>query len=103
MHGPAKWLSIFGLALTLIGAGCGTYGVWLSPDEAIERGVSRWSGGTRDEQLKLPPVHNLLEQSHFAVTGFLLIAVGTAFQIGGLLLARREHHSSGRRAKAETQ
>jgi hypothetical protein len=90
MQRATKWLSIFGLTLTLIGAACGTYGVWLSPDEAIERGVSRWSGGTRDEQLKLPPVQNLLEQSHFAVTGFLLIAVGTAFQIGGLLLARRE-------------
>jgi hypothetical protein len=46
--------------------------------------------GTRDEQLRLRPVQNLLEQSHFAVTGFLLIAVGTAFQIGGLLLAWRE-------------
>ena len=81
---PGKMLN--GLLLTLIGAACGTYGVWLSPDEAIERGVSRWSGGTRDEQLKLPPVQNLLEQSHFAVAGFFLIAVGTAFQIGGLLL-----------------
>jgi hypothetical protein len=54
----AKWLTIIGLVLTLFGAGCGTYGVWLSPDEAIERGVSRWSGGTRDQQLQLPPVQN---------------------------------------------
>jgi hypothetical protein len=82
----AKWISIFGLTLTLLGAGFGTYGVWLSPDQAIERGVSRWSGGTREEQLRLPPVQNLLEQSYFAVGGFLLIAVGTAVQICGLLL-----------------
>jgi hypothetical protein len=81
MQRATKWLSIFGLTLTLIGAACGTYGVWLSPDEAMERGVSRWSGGTRDEQLKLPPVQNLLEQSHFALAGFILIGVGTFLQI----------------------
>jgi len=86
MQRATKWLSIFGLTLTLIGAACGTYGVWLSPDEAMERGVSRWSGGTRDEQLKLPPVQNLLEQSHFALAGFILIGVGTFLQIVGVAL-----------------
>jgi len=87
MRRIANWLTIIGLMLTLIGAGCGTFGVWLSPDEAIERGVSRWSGGTRDQQLQLPPVQNLLQQSRFAVAGFSLIGVGTAFQIFGVFFA----------------
>ena len=45
-----RWLTVIGLVLTLIGAGCATYGVWLSSDEAIRR--------------------DLLEQSYFAVGGF---------------------------------
>ena len=44
-----------------IGAGCATYGLWLSPDEATRRG--------------------LLEQSYFAVGGFLLIALGTVGEL----------------------
>src|SRR5271169_5410526 len=59
----AKWLTIIGLVITLIGAGCGVYWVWVSGDEAIKRGVARFSGGTREEQLKLPAVQNLLTQS----------------------------------------
>jgi hypothetical protein len=82
-----RWLSIIGLALTLLGAASGTYGVWLSPDQAIERGVSRWSGGPPEQQLELPAVQNLLKQARFAVAGFMLIAVRTAFQIVGHLIS----------------
>jgi hypothetical protein len=84
----AKWLTIAGLVVTLVGAGCGFYGVWVSPSEAIVRGVSRWSGGTREEQLKLPTVQTLLTQSRFAMIGFGLIGVGTALQIVSVFLAR---------------
>jgi hypothetical protein len=90
MQGAAKWLTIVGLVLTLIGAGSATYGVWLSPDEAVERGASRWSGGTREQQLQLPAVQNLLQQSRFAVAGFVLIGLGTLLQIVGVVI--RGHH-----------
>jgi hypothetical protein len=59
---------------------------WLSPDEAVELGASRWSGGTREEQLQLPAVQNLLQQSRFAVAGFILIGLGTLLRIGGMLI-----------------
>jgi hypothetical protein len=86
MQGAAKWLTIIGLLLTLIGAGSATYGVWLSPDEAVERGVSRFSGGTQEQLLQLPAVQNLLQQSHFALAGFILIGLGTFFQLGGVVI-----------------
>jgi hypothetical protein len=86
---PTKWLTVLGLVVTLIGAGFGTYGVWVSEDEAIERGVSRWSGGTREDQLKLPPVQNQISQSHLAMLGFVLIGVGTLLQISGVFAERR--------------
>jgi hypothetical protein len=73
----------------LIGAGFGTYGVWVTEDQAIERGVSRFSGGTREEQLKLPAVQNLLTQSNYAVLGFVLIGIGTLLQIAGVFINRR--------------
>jgi hypothetical protein len=41
MDSIGSCLAVIGLVLRLIGAGLGTYGVWLSPDEAIERGLIR--------------------------------------------------------------
>ena len=79
-----KWLTIIGLVFTLLGAAAGTYGVWLSPNEAIERGVSRLSGDVREQNLELPAVQNLLQESSFAVAGFVLIGFGTLLQIIGV-------------------
>jgi cell division inhibitor SulA len=78
-----KRLVIIGLSLTLMGAGSATWGVWLSPDQALDRGVSRLSGDTREQDLQLPAVQNLLEQSRFALLGFILIGAGTVLQIIG--------------------
>jgi hypothetical protein len=89
MEAISTWFTIIGLVVTLIGAGSGTYGVWLSPDQAIERGVSRFAGDTREQLLQLPAVQNLLEQSDFALCGFFLIGVGTALQIVGVAVKGR--------------
>jgi hypothetical protein len=89
MHGKPKWLTICGLVLTLLGAASAAYGVWLSPDQAIERGVSRVSGDLREQDLHLPAVQNLLEQSHFALAGFVLIGLGTFLQITGVVAGAR--------------
>lgn len=61
--------------------GIGAYGVQLSPDEAIAIGVMQINGNTREENLQLPAVQNLLAGSRMAVLGFELIALGTAFQV----------------------
>jgi hypothetical protein len=85
----SKYLTVAGLVVTLAGATCGTYGVWVSDDQAIERGVSRWSGGTREDELRLPAVQNLISQSHYAMLGFVLIGAGTLLQIWAIFADRR--------------
>jgi hypothetical protein len=86
----SKWLAVIGLALTLVGAACGFYGVWIpSADQAIERGAARYSGGLREDQLKLPAVQNLISQSHYAMFGFALIGAGTLLQIAAVLVDRK--------------
>jgi hypothetical protein len=52
----ATWFAIIGLVLTLVGAGCGTYGVWI-------------------------------RQPRFVVGGFVLIGLGAALQIVGLVVS----------------
>lgn len=84
-----SWLTVFGLALTLFGAGLGTWAVWVSPDGAIEIGVTRFAGDTKQENLALPAVQNLLHQSHLAALGFIFIAAGTVVQI--IAEMRRRH------------
>lgn len=76
-----KWLTIAGLLLTLVGAGFGVRGVYLSEDQAIQVGVMRFNGNNRQEDLELPAVRNLIKQSRYAMTGFALIFVGTGLQI----------------------
>jgi hypothetical protein len=86
--GWEKSLVIAGLVFTLIGAGLGFYGVWVSLDQAVEIGVTRLAGVTREENLELPAVQNLLQQSRWAMWGFLLIGFGTLLQIGSVLCAK---------------
>jgi hypothetical protein len=64
------WLTITGLVLTLIGAGLGACGVRVTWDQAIEIGVMRWSGKTKQENLQLPAVQNLIRKSWLAQIGF---------------------------------
>lgn len=90
MQGAAKSLTIIGLVLTLIGVGSVTYGVWLSPDEALEAGVSRFSGDNREQDFQLPAVQNLLQQSRFSLAGFIVIGIGTLLQIGGVAIQGRQ-------------
>ena len=53
----AKMLMVIGLVLTVLGAGCGFFGVWVDEDQALEIGQSRWSGDNREQDLQLPAVH----------------------------------------------
>jgi hypothetical protein len=68
--GSRQWLMIIGLGLTLLGASFGFYGVWVDKDQAIEIGEARLSYDTREQDIQLPSVQNLLRQSHLAMIGF---------------------------------
>lgn len=78
--------ALCGLLLTLIGAGVTAKAVILREDDAINIGVSRWSGGTREENLQLPTVKNLLWSSRAAMWGLIMVAAGTALQAVPILL-----------------
>jgi hypothetical protein len=96
----SKGLVIFGLLLTILGAGLGFRGVWVSEDQAAEVGKARWSGGSREEFLQLPAVKSLIGQSRYAMWGFGFIAGGTVLQIVGVLLTPRLATSAGQMAPA---
>lgn len=74
-------LTGLGLAITLTGAWITARAVILKEDDAIDVGLARFSGETREENLRLPMVQNLLASSRRARRGLLLIAGGTALQI----------------------
>lgn len=78
--------SLCGLVLTLIGAGIAANAVILREDDAIAVGVCRWSGETREEDLALPMVQNLLKASRSAMWGLILVAAGTSLQIVPIVL-----------------
>ncbi|EAQ26709.1 hypothetical protein [Roseovarius sp. 217] len=74
-------LTGLGLVITLIGAWITARAVILKEDDAINIGLARFSGETREENLGLPMVQNLLASSRGARRGLLFIAGGTALQI----------------------
>ncbi|MFD1912814.1 hypothetical protein [Halodurantibacterium flavum] len=74
-------LTAIGLILTLAGAGWAAWSVILREEDATRIGQSRASGATKEEQLRLPMVQNLLAASRGALIGLVLIATGTALQL----------------------
>ena len=74
-------LTGLGLAITLVGAWITARAVILNDDDAIGVGLARFSGKTREENLQLPMVQNLLASSRGARRGLLFIAGGTALQL----------------------
>lgn len=82
-----KLVSIIGLTFDLAGAVLRAWGLFVSKKKALELGVSYWCGDTDEENLKLPPVQNLLRQSCNAKIGVLLLAVGFLLQIIGNLIS----------------
>jgi len=78
-----NWFSIAGLILAFTGSAVLAWGLFISKDDAIKLGSSYWSGGTEEEQLKIPPVADRLRQSTKAKLGVAFIALGTVLQIVG--------------------
>ena len=76
----ADIITLAGLALTLIGAGVTAKSVVLREDDAIDIGLARYAGETREENLKLPAVQNLLNASRGAQRGLWIVVIGIALQ-----------------------
>jgi hypothetical protein len=82
------WLTITGLILDLVGASILTVNLFLSKDEALNIGVSRWASSNEEENLKLPLVQELLKQSRLAKISFLFITIGFLLQLLGSVFSK---------------
>lgn len=79
-HFLSRWGWLIGLALQFVGAFIVARAAYVSPQQAVSLGVSRWSG-TYEENVQLPAVQNLLNQSRAARVGLLFVMMGTVVQI----------------------
>lgn len=73
------YLTINGVILTTIGAGLIGWNDILSEDRAIGIGVLRVAGETREENLKLPAVQELLRRNENSRRGLFFVLVGAVF------------------------
>jgi hypothetical protein len=84
----ARWLMVIGLTLDVGGAAYASWAVILDEDQAINVGLWRVSSDVSAENLELPMVANLIQQSRHAATGLGLVALGFVCQIVAVLLTR---------------
>jgi hypothetical protein len=75
------WVNVAGLFCDIVGAAFLSYGLFITKRRAIALGVSRLSGDTDDENLRLPAVADRLRQSHNAMIGLPFLIVGFALQL----------------------
>lgn len=78
-------LTIFGLALTTIGAFIIGSNDFVSKAKAVELGVIRIPGNNFEENLGLPAVKELLRRSHYSKIGLALVIVGYVFLLSGIV------------------
>ena len=62
-------------------------GLFISRKQAIDLGVSRFSGDTDAENLKLPAVQDKLNQRKYAIIGASLLSLGLFLQLVAILLS----------------
>ena len=79
----ARWFTVAGLILDIIGAVVIAVPLVVSKRKAVEIGVTRLAGDTPKENLQLPAVRDRLQQSRLAKWGLGLIALGFALQLIG--------------------
>lgn len=73
-------LALCGLLTTLMGAAVTAWAVILREDDAIAIGIPRIASSSREENLRLPMVKNLLWSSRLAMWGLIIVVFGTALQ-----------------------
>ena len=77
----AQWLNVIGLGIDIIGVIIISCGLIVSRKKAIELGVSRWSGSTEEDKLRLPKVKDRVKQSRNVIIGLIFLAIGFILQI----------------------
>jgi hypothetical protein len=75
------YLNIASVTLSLLGSLAFAKGLFISQKEALRLGVSRLSGDTDEENLKLPQVEDRLTQRKWGIIGATLLVVGFVLQI----------------------
>jgi len=75
------FLNTVGLIFSFLGSLALARGFFISKKEAIKLGVSRWSGETNEENLKLPQVQDRLKQKRWGIIGAVLLFIGLIFQL----------------------
>jgi hypothetical protein len=82
----AAIIVIIGLSMIGVGAYIAARAARLTDQQAVEVGVSRGTGSTVEENLKLPAVQTLLRQSRGVSRGFWLIFAGVILQTVGTII-----------------
>ncbi len=75
------YLTVLGVVSTTIGAVLIGWNDVMSENKAIEIGVSRVAGDTKEENLKLPAVQELLRRNKNSRRGLFFVLIGTIFLI----------------------
>ena len=75
------YLTIIGVILTTIGASLIGWNDILSENKAIEVGLMRLSGETREQNLTLPAVRELLRRNKNSKRGLFFVILGAVFLI----------------------
>jgi hypothetical protein len=81
---PEVNLSVFNIVSmtsTFLGSLAIARGLFISKKKAIELGVSRWSGDTDEENLKLPQVKDRISQKKWGIIGASFITIGFILQL----------------------
>lgn len=76
-----NWFNILGIIFSFFGAMFLAIGLFISKKEALRLGVSRASGETEEEKLKLPAVQDRLKQRKYGIIGAVLLFIGLIFQL----------------------
>jgi len=76
-------LNIFGIIFSFLGSVSLAGGLFITKKEAIELGVSRFSGNIDKENLKLPAVKDRLKQRKYGIIGAILLFIGLVLQLLG--------------------
>lgn len=74
-------LNTAGLILSFLGSLAFAKGLFISQKQAINLGVSRFSGNTDEENLRLPQVQDRLTQRNWGITGAILVTTGFVLQL----------------------
>jgi len=77
----ASYLTAIGVILAGIGAVLIGSNDLMSKKKALDLGQSRYSGGTDEENLKLPAVQELLRRSRNSSAGLVFVILGTIFLV----------------------